>query len=31
LLTFVLVTVGWGLFIMPLSRFATLLPKLVGL
>jgi len=31
LLTFVLVTVGWGLFIMPLSRFVTLLPKLVGL
>ncbi|MGE3724756.1 MAG: MBOAT family protein [Candidatus Sericytochromatia bacterium] len=30
LLTFVLVTLGWGLFIMPVGRFMGLLPKLVG-
>ncbi|PIQ24370.1 MBOAT family protein [bacterium (Candidatus Blackallbacteria) CG17_big_fil_post_rev_8_21_14_2_50_48_46] len=31
LLTFVLVTLGWGLFIMPVSRFVGLLPRLLGL
>lgn len=31
LLTFVLVTIGWGLFIMPLPRFGLLLQRLVGL
>lgn len=30
LLTFVLVTLGWGLFIMPVSRFVGLLPRLFG-
>ncbi|MGV3525209.1 MAG: MBOAT family O-acyltransferase [Candidatus Sericytochromatia bacterium] len=31
LLTFVCVTLGWGLFILPVSRFLTLLQRLVGL
>lgn len=30
LLTFILVTLGWGLFIMPVSRFMGLLPRLLG-
>jgi alginate O-acetyltransferase complex protein AlgI len=29
-LTFVLVTLGWGLFIMPVGRFIGLLPRLIG-
>lgn len=31
LVTFVLVTLGWGLFIMPVERFGQMLPRLVGL